>query len=290
MCGPNRTAGIGRISGFLGSVDQVEWQMRSRAHASDQDEVLPIEYPEFAGSNVLVSGAGTGIGRAVARAFCHQGAKVVGVDLDPEGLSETGSLVAGNGRFHPIQADVADPQEVIQAHEGAVAKFGDVSILVNNVGWSKRTAFADLDIDDWTHSLNVNLNHAFQFSRLCAPAMTAANCGIVVNMSSHAWMKLAGDLSAYHAAKAGLVGLTRGMARDLGARGVRVNAVAPGRVVTEHVADTVVTDAWIAETLRQQCLPSLITPADIANTVLWLSSDQSRAVTGQTIIVDGGTV
>jgi NAD(P)-dependent dehydrogenase (short-subunit alcohol dehydrogenase family) len=134
-----------------------------------------------------------------------------------------------------------------------------------------------------------NLDHHAQLSRLAAPAMADIGGGAIVNMTSTAFMKLAADMTAYHAAKAGIVGLTRGLARDLGPKNIRVNAIAPGRIFTER-ASAEVDEDWIEETKQLQCIPSLIRPEDIAEAALWLASESARMVTGQTLIVDGGVV
>jgi NAD(P)-dependent dehydrogenase (short-subunit alcohol dehydrogenase family) len=136
----------------------------------------------------------------------------------------------------------------------------------------------------------VNLDHQMLMSARVAPQMDlSGGHAAIVNMSSSAWMKLAGNLTAYHAAKAGIVGLTRGLARDLGPRHITVNAIAPGRVLIERVAAQV-TEAWKAETHALQCIPALIAPDDIAAAALWLGSSAARMVTGQTLVVDGGVV
>lgn len=162
-------------------------------------------------------------------------------------------------------------------------------MLVNNAGVDRRIPFDDQTEADWRWMLSVNLDHHALLSSALAPGMAAASGGAIVNLSSTAWMKLAGNLTAYHTAKAGIVGLTRGLARDLGPRGIRANAIAPGRVVTERVQGQVSED-WVLETQALQCVPDLIRPADIADCALWLASDAARMVSGQCIVVDGGVV
>lgn len=142
-------------------------------------------------------------------------------------------------------------------------------------------------VKDWRWMMAVNLDHHAFLSSLVVPEM--AKAGAIVNLSSTAWMKLAGNLTAYHAAKSGIIGLTRGLARDLGAKAIRANAIAPGRVVTERIAEKI-SDDWVAETQALQCIPDLIRPSDIADCALWLASDAARMLTGKCIIVDGGVV
>jgi NAD(P)-dependent dehydrogenase (short-subunit alcohol dehydrogenase family) len=147
-----------------------------------------------------------------------------------------------------------------------------------------------MTLADWRRTLAINLDPHFVLTQRLAPQMRAAGGGAIVNLSSTAFMKLAANLTSYHAAKAGIVGLTRGLARELGPQGIRVNAIAPGRVVTERVRAHVVTPDWEAETKTLQCLPDLILPDDIAQSALWLASSGARMMTGQTLIVDGGVV
>lgn len=241
-------------------------------------------YGEFFDAHVLVTGAAAGIGRATALAFAAHGARVTAVDRDERGLA----TIAAQDGIAAWPCDLTDGAALARTTAGAERRFGPVRSLVNNAGVDTRFDLDAMHADEWRAMLAANLDHHFLLARALAPGMGASG-GAIVNLSSTAWMKLAGRLVAYHAAKAGIVGLTRGLARDLGPRRIRVNAVAPGRVVTERVAAS--TDAaWIAETKALQCLPVLIEPADVAAAILWLCSDAARCVTGQTLVVDGGVV
>lgn len=242
-------------------------------------------YEEFRDRHVMVTGAAAGIGRATALAFAAAGARVTAVDLSTEGLAVT----AQAGGITPATCDLSDTDALRTMHAEAEAARGPVTVLVNNAGVDRRIPFDEQTEDQWRWMLAVNLDHHALLSQLVAPGMERAGGGAIVNLSSTAWMKLAGNLTAYHTAKAGIMGLTRGLARDLGSKGIRANAIAPGRVVTERVAGQV-TDAWKAETKQLQCIPDLIRPSDIADCALWLASSGARMVTGQTIIVDGGVV
>lgn len=243
-------------------------------------------YTEFARRHVMVTGAGAGIGRATALAFAAQGARVTAVDLNAEGLAAT---AAGAEGITALTCDLADPEAMRQMQAEAVAANGPVRVLVNNAGVDRRIPFDELTAESWRWMLAVNLDHHALLSGLVVPGMASAGGGAIVNLSSTAWMKLAGNLTAYHAAKSAIVGLTRGLARDLGPQGIRANAIAPGRVVTERVAGEV-SETWVTETQALQCIPDLIRPSDIADCALWLASDAARMVTGQCIVVDGGVV
>lgn len=247
---------------------------------------MSISYTEFVDRHVMVTGAASGIGRAIALAFAAQGARVSAVDLNAEGLAAT--TAEANG-IVPLCCDLVDNAAMTEMHEQAVAERGAVTALINNAGVDKRIPFATQTAKEWRWMMAVNLDHHAFLSSLVAPGMAQAGGGAIVNLSSTAWMKLAGNLTAYHAAKSGIVGLTRGLARDLGPSAIRANAIAPGRVVTERVAGQL-SDEWVAETHALQCIPDLIRPSDIADCALWLASDAARMLTGQCIIVDGGVV
>ncbi|WP_421724951.1 SDR family NAD(P)-dependent oxidoreductase [Bauldia sp.] len=248
---------------------------------------MSVSYDDFRGRHVVVTGAGAGIGRATAVAFAGQGARVTAIDRDAGALDETAGMAVG---ITVALCDLADHDALRETIGGALDRDGKVRCLVNNAGSDRRIAFGDMTAENWRWTLAVNLDHHMLTAALVAPRMDLADGhAAIVNMSSSAFMKLAGNLTAYHAAKAGIVGFTRGLARDLGQRGITVNAIAPGRVVTERVAAKVTAD-WEAETRRIQCVPDLISPADIADAVLWLGSSASRFVTGQTLVVDGGVV
>lgn len=247
---------------------------------------MTVAYDEFADAHVLVTGAASGIGRAVAHAFAESGARVTAVDVNGDGLAATAE---GHGAIACVTCDLADPEAIATMSAEVLAERGPVRVLVNNAGVDRRLSLDETDDATWRWMLSVNIDHHLHLARLLAPAMAAAGGGAIVNMSSSAWMKLAGNLAAYHAAKAGIVGLTRGLARDLGPKGIRVNAIAPGRVLTER-ARAKMTDAWVADTKALQCIPDLIEPADIAAAAIWLASSGARMITGQTLVVDGGVV
>lgn len=238
---------------------------------------MTASYTDFPDKHVLVTGAARGIGLAIAHAFAAQGARVSVIDKNDAPDMAT------------IQCDLSDAKQVDRAFAEAVENSGEVSVLVNNAGVDRQMPLGNQSAEDFRWMLAVNLEHHAQLARLAAPGMADIGGGAIVNMSSTAFMKLAADMTAYHAAKAGIVGLTRGLARDLGGKNIRVNAIAPGRVITERVAEEVDED-WLEETRQLQCIPSLIKPSDVAAAALWLASDSARMITGQTLILDGGWV
>ncbi len=235
---------------------------------------------DFSGQRVLVTGAARGIGRVIAAQFRAAGADVVAIDLKFDaptaGLTQiTCDLTDGARARHVVAQDITDN--------------GAFTVLVNNAGSDRRIPFADMTDADWQFMLDVNLSHYPVLSQTVAPGMAAAGGGAIINLSSSAWMKMAGNLAAYHTAKAGIIGLTRGMARDLGPDLIRVNAIAPGRVVTERTTQSS-DPAWVSETKTLQAIPELLQADDIAQTALWLGSRAAKMITGQTLVVDGGVV
>lgn len=236
---------------------------------------------DFTGKTVVVTGAARGIGRAIATEFLNAGAEVISIDL-----SFDHDARANEAQF---DCDLSNLDTTDLVFGDILAQNPDIHAIVNNAGSDRRIPFEDMTPEEWRWMLDVNLTHFARIPQILLPALRQNGGGSIVNMSSSAWMKLAGNLAAYHAAKAGIVGLTRGMARDLGSDFIRVNAIAPGRVMTKR-AQSSVSEDFVAETHKIQCLPALIQVEDIAHSALWLSSDGSKFVTGQTIVVDGGVV
>ena len=237
---------------------------------------------------MVVTGAAAGIGRAIALAFAEQGASIAAIDRDGAGLKSLKAALSGSV-IRTYEANMANTDQLLVAVDDAIATLGPPRVLVNNAGIDDRRPFEEMTLTDWRRMLAVNLDHHFVLCQRVVPSMREAGGGAIVGLSSTAFMKLAPNLTSYHAAKAGIMGLTMGLARELGPAGIRVNAIAPGRVVTERVAANA-TPEWERETKVLQCLPELIMPDDIAQGALWLASSGARLITGQTLIIDGGVV
>ncbi len=243
-------------------------------------------YPNFKGKHIIVTGAASGIGKSIALAFAHHGGHVSAWDVNESALSK---LKKDQPNISCFVCDLTQVNQIEQTYKNCIQQSGDLSALVNNAGVDRRIPLSSQSSEDWHWMMSVNLNHQAALSGLAAKKLKEAGGGAIINLTSTAWMKLAGNLTAYHAAKAGIVGLTRGLARDLGPSNIRVNAIAPGRIYTDRAA-TQVNEDWIEETKNLQCIPELIPPEAIADAALWLASDASRFITGQTIIIDGGVV
>jgi NAD(P)-dependent dehydrogenase (short-subunit alcohol dehydrogenase family) len=240
---------------------------------------MTATYPDLAGRVVLVTGGASGIGRATVAAFARQGARVIVIDrnLPP----------AGGGATVALAADLRDLQASLDALHRAEAETGPVEVLVNNAGNGERHAFADVTPAYWDDRMAVNLKHYMFLAQAVVPAMRARGRGAIVNIGSTSWMHGAVNLIAYATAKAGIVGFTKSLAREVGRDGIRVNCVTPGWVMTDHERSQS-TPERLARAQQRQCLPGEILPEDLAEMIVFLASDSARMCTGQSFIVDAG--
>jgi NAD(P)-dependent dehydrogenase (short-subunit alcohol dehydrogenase family) len=247
------------------------------------------------GKVAIVTGAARGIGKATALALARQGAQVAAVDIDAAGAQQTAAAAQQLGVTALARAiDVADPAQVNSMVEQVVAQFGRIDCLVNNAYISGGYApVAETTDEVWNRVLAVNLTGYFNCARAAARVMIAQGGGAMVNLSSGAGLR--GSISAgvqYSASKAGIIGLTKGLAADLAPQGIRVNCIAPGLIDTGLGAP----DRWSGWTRaeveryaqRDIALGRVGAPEDIADVVVFLLSDAARFMTGEVIVVDGG--
>ena len=238
----------------------------------------------------LVTGAANGIGRATALCLAQEGADVAIVDLESYRLDTLAAEITALGRRAlPMALDCTDEAAVTAAHDAIIAAFGRIDILFNNVGQSARersTEFWQSSPATWDFVLNVSLRAAMLWSRQVVGAMRARCSGKIVNMSSESAFFGDTGLVDYAAAKMGVVGFTRALARELAPFQVNVNVVAPGAIATR--AHDRLPAAVITRIKESTPIGFIGTPEDVAHTVAFLASDKSRFITGQTILIDGG--
>lgn len=232
------------------------------------------EFINFSGRTAVVTGGTRGLGLAITRELIKHGATVHVFDVAPGDTND-------NYQFHKV--DISDSASV----SAAVAQLPEkVSLLVNNAGITRDKSLGKMTDEDWQSVLTVNLTGAFYMARALAPAMREAGYGRIVNITSINGMRGKFGQANYSASKAGLIGLTKTLARELGPKGITVNAVAPGMVMTEMA---LALDKAILAKAQSECLlPEMAVPEDIANAVLFLLSDAARMITGEVIRVDAG--
>ena len=252
----------------------------------------PTHYTSLKDASVFITGGATGIGMALVEAFCEQGAKVAFVDiLRAEGEKLVQDL-AGKSAHAPLflECDLTDIEALRQAVKDASAKHGPISVLLNNVANDTRHKWQDVTVEYWDQRQAINIRPAFFAIQAVAPMMIEAGGGAIVNFGSVSWMMGQGGMPGYTTAKSAVQGLTRGMARDLGKDNIRVNTLVPGWVMTQRQLDLWVDEAAEKEIAERQCLKNKVMPDDIARMALFLASDESRMITSQNFIVDGGWV
>jgi len=249
-------------------------------------------YPSLQDRVVFVTGGGSGIGAAVVEHLCAQRARVAFVDIQREASEALVARVAARGLPVPIfiACDLRDIAALRAAVVQAEERLGAVRVLVNNAAHDERHAIEAVTPEYWDDRFAVNLRHQFFAAQAVSPAMAAAGGGSIINFGSTSWLVGQGGMPAYLSAKAAVAGLTRALARDLGPRGIRVNSIVPGWIMTERQITLWLTPEGEEELMRRQCLKRKLVPEDIARVVLFLAADDSDACTNQSYVVDGGWV
>ncbi|MBL9047269.1 MAG: SDR family oxidoreductase [Tabrizicola sp.] len=247
-------------------------------------------FPDLKGRSVFITGGGSGIGAALTEGFLRQGANVAFCQRsDGTGFCDAMEQATGNRPLY-LPCDIAVTDQLQLTLSTAAKINGPITVLVNNAANDKRHDTLTTDEALWDWSMAVNLRSYFFACQSVIPGMKAAGGGSIINFSSISFMMADAGYASYITANAGIVGLTRTLAREFGPDRVRVNAVAPGWVLTEKQKELWVTPEGLARHLERQCLPDAIQPEDVTGTVLFLASSASRMMTSQTLILDGGYI
>ncbi len=247
-------------------------------------------YPSLKDRVVFISGGSSGIGAELVRAFAAQGSRVAFCGTRPDGGRALIDEIVATGRPAPYYAacDVRDVSAYQALLRDVIAKLGPVRVLINNAGRDDRHAMEDVTPEFWDDRLALNLKHYFFAIQAAAPAMAGAGGGSIVNLGSVSRMRGRPQLVGYTTAKAGILGLTRTLARELGPRHIRVNALVPGAIVTERQTSLHRDPAADRQFLDAQCLKIRLDPGHVARPTLFLAADDSDGMTGQHVLVDAG--
>ena len=236
------------------------------------------------GKTVIITGSAQGIGKEIAKQFIKAGAKVVISDVNKEMAERTAGELGPSA--HAIVCNVTNKEEVKKLIADTREKFGSIDVVVNNAGVTRDGFFMRMKEDDWDMVLDINLKGTFLVSQAAALAMIRQNSGKIINIASVSGMFGNAGQANYAASKAGVIALTKVMARELADRGINVNAIAPGFIET---AMTDKLSAEIKETMKKHIpMGKMGSVEDVANTALFLASDEARYITGQTVAVCGG--
>ena len=247
-------------------------------------------YPSLAGRVVFVSGGASGIGADIVRAFARNRARIAFIDLQREAGAALARELAADGEAPLfLEVDVTDIPALQAAIGQTREKLGPIGVLVNNAANDQRHKVAEVSVEYWDQCQNVNLRHHFFAAQAVHPQMRQLGSGSIVNLSSIAWKFGAAEMPAYAAAKAGVVGLTRALARAFGPDNIRVNAIEPGAVMTERQRQLWYKTPKSVEAMAQrQVIKTTLLGEDIARAALFLAADDSRMITKQSLTVDAG--
>ncbi|SFJ34052.1 SDR family NAD(P)-dependent oxidoreductase [Jannaschia pohangensis] len=247
-------------------------------------------YPDLSGASVFITGGGSGIGAALTEGFLRQGSKVAFIGRsDASAFASEMEQATGNKPLF-IQGDITDIATLRAAMDRAAAAHGPITRLVNNAANDQRHATLDVDEDFYDWSQSINLKSYFFSCQHAIRGMKSVGYGHIVNFSSISYMMGNAGYAIYTAANGAITAMTRSLAREFGPDHIRVNALAPGWVLTQKQLDKWADPQSVAAHVERQCLKETLAPEDIVNPTLFLSSNASRMMTGQAMVVDGGVV
>ncbi len=247
-------------------------------------------YPSLQGRRVFITGGGTGIGEALVTAFAEQGARVAFVDIAAQASEALCRKIADAGHEPPLfrQCDIRDIPMLQETMRQLAAELGEFDVLVNNAANDERHRLEDVTPEYWDNRIAINQRPLFFTCQAVAPGMKQKGAGSIINIGSISWHIKGAGYPVYTTAKSAVSGLTRGLARDLGPFGIRVNTVTPGWVMTERQIALWLDEQGEEDIQRSQCLPGKLLPSHIAPMVLFLAADDSAMCTAQEYIVDAG--
>jgi NAD(P)-dependent dehydrogenase (short-subunit alcohol dehydrogenase family) len=246
-------------------------------------------YPSLIDKVVFITGGGSGIGATMVEAFAGQKANVAFVDIAVEPSKELAAKLGASGP-PPLflHCDLADIAALEAAMEEVRQRLGPIGVLINNAANDQRHHAHEISEEDWDRTMALNLKHQFFAAQIARRSMRELGGGSIVNFSSTAWMIGIARLTAYSAAKAAIVGLTKSLAREFGPDNIRVNAIAPGAVITERQRRLWMSEKDIADFRDRQCINRTLLAEDVARLALFLAADDSAMITKQCVLVDGG--
>ncbi len=248
-------------------------------------------FHDLEGACVFITGGGSGIGAALTDGFLGQGAKVAFVGRsDASDFCDEMEKKHNGNRPHFMKCDITDIPALKASIKEAAEHYGPVAILVNNAANDQRHSMEEVSEQFWTKMLDINLKAYFFACQAVVPDMKKLGAGSIINFSSISYMMGLAGMPLYTMANSAINGLTRSLARELGPDHIRVNALAPGWVLTQKQKDMWVTKEALAAHLARQCLPEPLAPRDIVDPVLFLASNTSKMMSGQALVIDGGVV
>ena len=251
---------------------------------------VSAHYPSLAGRLVFITGGATGIGGALVEAFTKQNARVAFIDLKAQAADSLLARLSDQG-FEPPwfrSVDVTKVEDLQLAIHDAAEELGPLQVLVNNAANDQRHAPKDLTPETWRQCMAINLDATFFAAQAAATVMAPKRRGAIINFGSINALLGPPNMPGYVTAKAGIMGLTKSLAKDYGEHNLRVNAILPGWVATERQLHTLLTPEAEHEWMQQVALQSRLMPQDVANLALFLASDDSNMISGQSFVIDGG--